>query len=159
MINPPYKIGPNGLALLKSDESLRLNTYDDATGLPVILGTPVKGKLTIGYGHTGADVKHGQSITEEYAEWLLQKDVIPAEQAVNLSITVPITQNQFDALVCFTFNVGVGAFKASTLLKVLNTGNFNAVPAQFKRWVRSGGKVMSGLVKRRNDEIALFEKT
>ena len=87
---------------------------------------------------------------------LLSQDVNPAENTVNTNVKVPLNQNQFDALVSFTFNVGGGAFKGSTLLKVLNQKQYTQVPTQLLRWTRAGGKVVQGLLNRRQNEIKLW---
>ena len=120
------------------------------------------GVLTIGVGHTGADVTEGMVITEEESLTLLKKDVVKFERAVNKYFSVTIPQNKFDALVIFSFNVGIGNFSNSTLLRVINS-NFNspAVVNEFKRWVyvtnSSGEKVKSnGLVKRQNATSCLW---
>ncbi|MFA9231415.1 MAG: lysozyme [Microgenomates group bacterium] len=116
--------------------------------------------LTIGYGHTGSDVSSGQLISEERAVELLRADVKTAEAAVRNSVKVELLPNQFDALVSFTYNVGVDAFKDSTLLKKINAGLFEDVPGQFGRWVKgtiNGEKVtLPGLVNRRNAEIDVW---
>lgn len=114
---------------------------------------------TIGWGTTrinGKPVQPGMAINEEYAEKLLRADVEEAETAVANSVVVPLTQNQFDALVVFTYNVGIGAFTSSTLLKLLNAGQYADVPTQMKRWVKQKGKVLNGLVRRRESEITLW---
>jgi lysozyme len=87
---------------------------------------------------------------------LLSQDVKPAEQSVNNGVKVSLNQNQFDALVSFTFNVGGGAFSSSTLLKVLNQGQYDQVPDQLRRWTKSGGRTVQGLVNRRENEIKLW---
>lgn len=124
------------------------------------------GLLTIGYGHlvdgqpmenyTGYPV----AISEAAAQHLLRKDLTVAENAVNSLVTVPLTQAQFDALVSFVFNVGIGAFKNSTLLRELNQGDYTEASKQFLRWNKvtiNGSKVVSaGLAKRREDESNLF---
>lgn len=110
---------------------------------------------TIGYGHTKT-AKQGQVISELQAKSLLIRDLAEYEQAVNEMVIVPLTQNQFDALVSFTFNVGTGAFSRSTLLKVLNRGEYEKVASQFGRWVNGGGRKLPGLVNRRKEERKLF---
>ena len=134
-----------GLDHIKSHEGLRTTAYRDPVGI-----------LTIGYGHTGADVKPGQRITEAQAEQLLRKDVGWAEDAVRKNVKVPLTQGQFDALVSFTFNCGAGALGKSTLLKKLNAGDYAGAQAEFGNWVRGGGKVLPGLVRRRQEEARMF---
>ena len=134
---------------IKQWEGLRLTAYTDSVGV-----------WTIGYGHTGADVKPGMTITNERADELLRGDLRTAERAVDSSVTVPLSDNQFGALVSFVFNVGSGAFKGSTLLKKLNAGDYDSVPAELARWNKGtiGGKkvVIPGLVNRRAAEIGLW---
>ncbi len=113
------------------------------------------GKWTIGYGHTGG-VKSGDVISKWQAEELLRKDVLTAERAVNRQ-RLPLNQNQFDALVSFTFNVGVGNFQKSTLLRKARVNvNDPSIAVEFKKWVYGGGKVLPGLVKRRQAEAGLY---
>jgi GH24 family phage-related lysozyme (muramidase) len=94
--------------------------------------------------------------TEEEATAQLQRDLAQIERDIVSVMHVPLTQNQFDALVCFTYNVGFGNLKSSTLLKCLNEGAFDQVPAQFLRWNKAAGRVLPGLTKRRQDEADLF---
>jgi lysozyme len=101
-------------------------------------------------------VKYVNGLTNQQVIDLLSQDVKPAEQAVNNGAKVPLSQNQFDALVSFTFNVGTGAFNGSTLLKVLNQKQYADVPTQLLRWTRAGGQVVQGLVNRRQNEIKLW---
>lgn len=113
------------------------------------------GKWTIGYGHTGG-VKSGDVISKWQAEELLRKDVLTAERALNRQ-RLPLSQNQFDALVSFTFNVGVGNFQKSTLLRKVRVNvNDPSIAVEFKKWVYGGGKVLPGLVKRRQAEAGLY---
>ena len=133
-----------GIELIKAHEGLRLDAYLCPAGVP-----------TIGYGHT-YNVKMGDRITAEQAEMLLIGDLIVAETEVN-RYGLNINQNQFDALVSFVFNVGAGNFRSSTLLKRLKANpNDPDIANQFKRWVYGGGKVLPGLVRRRNDEAKLY---
>ena len=101
-------------------------------------------------------VEYSNGLTGDQVTDLLSQDVTPAENAVNNGVKVPLNQNQFDALVSFTFNVGVGAFTSSTLLKVLNQGQYDQVPTQLLRWTRAAGQVVQGLVNRRQNEIDLW---
>lgn len=119
------------------------------------------GVLTIGFGHTGPDVVPGMKITPLEADSLLKKDVVKFEKAINDSVKISLSQNQFDALVSFVFNVGIGAFKDSTLLKRLNNKeNPNTVIAEeLPRWNKANGAVLSGLTRRRLAEIDLFCQT
>jgi len=142
------KLSDAGIALIKEMEGLRLDAYPDpATG-----GDP----WTIGYGHTGPDVRQGLMITAETAEELLRLDCAKFEDCVTDAVEVELAQHQFDALVSFAFNLGCGALMASTLLKLLNAGNFAAAEAQFTRWNRAAGKVMGGLTRRRLAEAEMF---
>ncbi len=135
----------NGLALTEQFEGLSLDAYQDQVGV-----------WTIGYGHTGSDVAPGLSITQEQAEDLLAQDVASAAAFVNNAVSVALTQNEFDALVDFVFNLGAGAFRSSTLLRNLNAGNYAAAANQFDAWDHAGGTVVAGLLRRRNAETALF---
>jgi GH24 family phage-related lysozyme (muramidase) len=137
-------INRDGLELIKSSEGCVLYTYDDGVGVP-----------TIGYGHTEG-VEWGQTITQTQAEELLKQDLNYFEQEVSNLVTVPLTDNQFSALVSFAFNVGIGAFAESTLLRFLNQGDYIGASEQFGRWVNGGGEVMPGLVFRRSLERELF---
>ncbi len=114
------------------------------------------GKTTVGYGHVLRLGEKFDSVTEEEAEALLASDILEAEKAIHGGVTVPLTQNQHDALVSFVFNVGRAAFLRSTLRKVINQGWHDEAPAQFKRWVYAGKKRLPGLVARRAEEAALY---
>lgn len=106
--------------------------------------------------HTGPDVKAGLTITQQQAEQLLINDLARFNNGVNALVTVKINQNQFDALISFSYNLGLGSLQQSTLLRLLNAGNFQAAADQFPRWDRAGGKEVAGLLARRNAERALF---
>ena len=123
-----HQLSENGAEFIKQFEGLRLTAYNDGTGV-----------MTIGYGHTG-DVKAGETITQAQADSYFNADVKWAVDAVNNAVKVELQQNQFDALVSFTYNVGEGAFKSSTLLKDLNTGDYKSVPSQLDRWIYAGEK-------------------
>ena len=114
------------------------------------------GVLTIGYGHTGKDVKLNMTITEEDADRFLWNDIEIFATGVNVLVKVPLNENQFGALVSFSFNVGLGALEKSTLLRLLNNGWYDQVPAQLMRWNKGGGRELSGLTKRRAAEAELF---
>jgi len=133
-----------GIELIKKFEGCRLKAYKCPAGV-----------WTIGYGHTN-NVRPDDVITQDEAEELLKRDLQVHEDNVKRLVKVPLTQGQFDALVSFEFNVGYGALANSTLLKVLNTGNYDAAAKQFKRWVYAGNKVLEGLVKRRIAETEMF---
>lgn len=135
----------NGLPLIKQFEGCKLTAYRDAVGIP-----------TIGYGETHG-VYMGMSITQERADQLLQARYNIVEAQVKQLLKVPVTNNQLGALVCFTYNVGIGNLAASTLLKELNSGvSPDVVAQQFGRWDQAGGQVLSGLVARRAAEAKLF---
>lgn len=125
-------------------EGLSLEAYEDCAGVP-----------TIGYGHT-KDVKMGDRISKYWAKELLKDDVREVEQQVQ-ELNVAQTQGQFDALVSFTFNLGIGRLKNSTLLKVIREGgSMSAIKKEFKRWVYAGGKRLRGLERRREWEAKRF---
>ena len=135
----------DGLHLTESFEGCRLQAYLDSVGVP-----------TIGYGHTHG-VTLGMTCTQEQAEQWLQQDIQVAAQAVNRMVTVALTQPEFDALVDFTFNLGTGSLQHSTLLRLLNAGNYKGAAAEFEKWDRAGGKVMAGLLRRRQAEEQMFD--
>jgi len=139
------KISQEGVNLIKHFEGCRLEAYKCPAGV-----------WTIGYGHTKG-VKEGDAIEQEAAEAFLIEDLEEFEQAVARLVKVPITQQQFDALVSFTFNLGAGNLAASTLLRKLNNYQYIEVPEQMMRWVKAGGQVLDGLVRRRAAEAALFQ--
>ncbi|RJG10929.1 lysozyme [Pseudomonas cavernicola] len=134
-----------GLALIQDFEGLRLTTYRDSVGV-----------LTIGWGHTGPDVVQGMAIDRAEAERLLRDDLHDAERAIQRLVTVPLKQHQFDALVSFTFNLGSGNLQGSTLLRKLNAKDYTGAGSEFSRWNKAGGRVLSGLIRRRAAERALF---
>ena len=136
-----------GIEQIKSFEGFRSMPYQD-----------VAGKLTVGYGHLmvhGDGTVQGSPITMGQATELLRKDLHTAEEAVN-SCGVELTQNEFDALVSFTYNLGVGAFQRSTLLKLLKAGNKEAAAKEFPKWSMAGGKEVPGILKRRFAEQECF---
>ena len=138
----------NGAHLTESFEGCKLTAYPD----PGTGGAP----WTIGYGHTGPDVHPGLTITQEQAEELLMQDTQKAAAAVNAKVTGDITQEEFDALVDFVFNVGAGNFAASTLLKKVNAGEIHGAAAEFEKWDMAAGKHMAGLLRRRHSEAEEF---
>lgn len=137
-----------------------LHAYDDfdPQHRPVRPGARVAGTLTIGVGHTGPDVFAGKMITRDESRRLFKEDIRKFTTGVERLVKVPLNDNQFGALVSFAFNVGLGAFQKSTLLKRLNAGEYDAVPFELKKYVRSKGKVMQGLVNRRAAESGLWAK-
>lgn len=154
------KMSDNGRKLLQQWEGIRKDVYNDSAGLP-----------TIGCGHlltrdelssgkiiiNGTPVKYCYGLTLSQIDQLLSHDLVSAEYAVNSGVDQELNQNQFDALCSFTFNVGVKAFMNSTLLKCINGGDYSEVPFQLRRWNKSGGKVVAGLINRRENEIRLWE--
>ncbi len=133
-----------GLALIKKFEGCELKAYQCSAGV-----------WTIGYGHT-KDVVEGMEITQEQAEQMLVDELHEYESYINKYVTVALSQNQFDALVSWVYNLGPANLSASTMLKVLNSGEYEDVPAQMKRWNKAGGKVLEGLIRRREAEACLF---
>lgn len=133
-----------GIALIKSFESLRLRAYQDQVGV-----------WTIGYGST-AGVQPGMIITEDQADQMLRADLSEAEAAVSKWVTATLSENEFSALVSFTFNLGAGSLQSSSLRKMLNAGNRKGAADQFLVWDRAGGKEVDGLERRRKAERALF---
>ncbi len=136
-------IGPEGLALIEQFEGCKLQAYQDGNGI-----------WTIGYGHVGA--RAGQYESQEQAEADLCADLGTAERAVSRFVRVSLNQNQFDALVSFTYNEGAGRLQASTLLRYVNSGAMHAASAQFVVWDIVAGAVSPGLLRRRVAEQALF---
>lgn len=144
------KTSQAGVDFIKSFEGLRFTAYLDAVGIP-----------TIGYGHTGPDVVLGKRINQHQAENLLKQDLDRFEKAVKELVKIPLNQAQFDALVSFAFNVGVNAFKESTLLRRLNAKEnpCGVAKEELPRWNKGdGGRVLSGLTRRRSSEVELFCK-
>ena len=139
------KISQEGIALIKKFEGCDLKAYMCAADV-----------LTIGYGHT-ATVHENMQITQEVADKLLLGDLEIYEKAVNENVKVPLDENQFSSLVSWTFNLGETNLKNSTLLKVLNENKHDEVPAQIRRWNKAGGRVLEGLIRRREAEALLFE--
>lgn len=137
-----------GIAAIKRREGLELKAYPD----PGTGGAP----WTIGYGHTGRDVKPGMEIDENTAEALLVGDLASREKAVGRLVSVDLTQGQFDALVSLVYNIGERNFATSTLLRKLNAGDYEGAADEFLRWNRAAGRVMKGLALRREDERAQF---
>ncbi len=132
--------------VIKEHEGLFLTAY-----------TCPAGKATIGWGHT-AHVALGTRISKEDAEKFIREDVAVVEAGIVRLLTVLVTQGQFDALVSFAFNLGLGNLEKSTLLKLLNAGDAAGAAAEFDKWVNAGGKRLAGLVERRRSERVLFEQ-
>lgn len=140
------KCNQAGIRIIKKYEALKLMAYY----------CPAK-ILTIGWGHTGPDVKSGMQISEHMADLLLEKDLEKFEAGISLLLKRKVTENQFSALVCLVFNIGLEAFQDSTLLLKLNSGApLDHCGTEFLRWNKSKGKVLNGLTKRRQEERDLF---
>lgn len=144
-------IGKQGLELIKKYEGFYSKPYLDPIGIP-----------TIGYGATYYPSKvkvtmKDKPLTEKEASELLVQMLKVYENQVALLVTKPINQNQFDALVSFTYNLGATNFGKSTLLKKINVNpNDSTIRQEFEKWNRAGGKILNGLIKRRKDEAALY---
>ena len=139
------KCSQEGLELIKKFEGCKLKSYKCSAGV-----------WTIGYGHTEG-IKEGDMVSPQEADKLLRADVFKFEEYVADNVMVELTQNQFDALVAWTFNLGVGNLRNSTMLKKLNNADYTSVPFEMKRWNKAGGKTLDGLVRRRQAESLLFE--
>lgn len=138
------RISQKGIELIKKFEGCRLEAYRCPAGV-----------WTIGYGHTKG-VKDGMKISWEQAEEFLREDLKIYEQAVERCVKVPLSQNQFDALVSFCYNCGGEALRTSTLLRLLNESKYSESAEQFLRWNKAGGKVLAGLTRRREEEREMF---
>lgn len=139
------KTSNNGLELIKRHEGCRLTAYKCPAGV-----------LTIGYGHTGADVVAGMMITQQQADELLRRDVRWAADAVNRE-NLNINQNQFDALVSFVFNLGAVNFRGSTLLKMIKVNPLSInIRTEFGKWCKAKGSTLPGLALRRKHEAELY---
>lgn len=143
------KTSDRGVALIKAHEGLRLQAYQDPVGV-----------WTIGVGHTTAagppKVERGMKITEAGADAILRQDLAKFEGYVTDAVKVPLNQNEFDALVSWTFNLGPSNLRSSTLLRKLNAGDRAGAADEFLKWDKAGGKKLAGLTKRREAERALF---
>ena len=137
-------ISEAGLALIREFEGCKLEAYLDSVGIP-----------TIGVGHT-AGVKMGDICTQDQADTWLRTDVQVAVRCVANSVTGVLSQGQIDALTSFVFNLGCGALRNSSLLRMLNAGHDDAAAQQFERWNHAGGRVLAGLTARREAEKELF---
>lgn len=156
----PLQLSADGAAMIQTQETgtgqPSLTAYEDPRG---------SGKYSIGYGHhitgheasiIGINLNSSSRITPDQAEALFESDVSGAEATVNNSVTVALSQNQFDALVDFVYNIGAKNFQGSTLLKDLNAADYEGAAAQFAAWNKSGGQVNTALVSRREIEQSLF---
>ena len=142
-------VSNKGVDLICEFEGKRLVAYDDGVGV-----------WTIGFGTikypSGNRVKKGDTCTLEQAKEYMRHDLIEFEHTVNSFVKVLLSQNQFDALVSLSYNIGSSAFKSSTLVKKLNSGDYRGAADQFNVWINAGGKRMQGLVNRRDKEKLLF---
>lgn len=138
-----------GIALIKQFEGCKLTAYQDSVGV-----------WTIGYGWTqpvdGKPIRAGMTIKQEAAERLLKTGLVSYESDVSRLVKVGLNQDQFDALVSFTYNLGARSLSTSTLLRKLNAGDYAGAADEFLRWNKAGGKVLNGLTRRREAERALF---
>jgi lysozyme len=143
------KISSQGYDLIREFEGLRTEAYRDAVGV-----------WTIGYGHTSAAgeprVKPGMAITQDEATEILKRDVETFADGVRRHLKVELTEDKFSALVSFAYNVGLGNFARSSVLKAVNTHDFAAVPRRLALWNKAGGRTLPGLIRRRAAEAALF---
>ena len=142
------EVNQAGVDLIRRFEGCRLDAYPD----PGTGGAPI----TIGYGATGPGIELGVVWTQEEAEARLVEDIAQFAGAVERALTVPVSANEFAAMVSLAFNIGAGAFRKSTLLRLVNDGHLEAAAEQFLRWNRAGGREMPGLTRRRQAERQLF---
>jgi len=139
------KTSTEGLSLIKKFEGCELEAYKCAAGV-----------WTIAYGRI-KKVKEGDTCSQDEAEEWLLEELVEYESYINDMVDVDLKQCQFDALVAWVYNLGPSNLKSSTLLNVLNAGEYKNVPEQIKRWNKAGGKVLEGLIRRREAEALLFE--
>jgi len=143
------KMCDEGLELIKAQEGFRSRAYRDATGV-----------WTIGYGHTSMagppQVREGLEISRAEGENILRRDVGRFAGGVRRLLTRTLSDRQFSALVSFAYNVGLGNFERSSVLRAVNAGDFEAVPRRLALWVKAGGRTLPGLIRRRAAEAALF---
>lgn len=143
------KTSQNGVTVMHYFESCKLTAYPDP-------GSADGNPWTIGWGSTGPGIAKGTLWTQAQADARFIDDLTKFEQGVAAVVSVPVSQGQFDALVSFAYNLGLGSLRSSTLLKLLNGLDYNGARDQFSRWNKNDGKVMKGLVRRRAAEVALF---
>lgn len=139
------RIGPKGIKLIKEFEGWKATAYLCPANV-----------WTIGWGSTGPHVKPGMTITPERGEALLRADLARFEAAVTHGVTTSVTQDQYDAMVSLAFNIGVAAFKRSSVLRHTNARNWAAAEKAFALWNKAGGRVLPGLVRRRRAEADLY---
>lgn len=140
-----FTYSKDGLHLTEQFEGCKLKAYQDSGGV-----------WTIGYGHTHCVLQNDTCTLEQAEQWVID-DINYSSSIVNRNVKIEINQHEFDALVDFVFNVGVGNFLSSTLLKYLNAGNFKAAAAEFLRWDKCKGVKLAGLLARRQAEKTEFE--
>ena len=145
MIRNKMKISENGLELIKKFEGCETTAYQDSVGV-----------WTIGFGHTKG-VEEGQTCSIEDAESMLADEMDEYEGYINNMVKVDLQQHEFDALVAWVYNLGPTNLGESTMLKVLNGGQFDRVPDEMNRWTRAGGEILEGLVRRRQAESLMFQ--
>jgi lysozyme len=159
------RVSQHGIDLLIELEDVRSHLYRDIKHLASIgIGHLLtkselcSGKIAITDPATGQRevIRYANGLTPRQMHLLLEQDLEPVVQTIQLHVHVPLTQHQFDALCCFCYNIGCEAFLGSSLLKMLNQGYYAAVPYQMSRWVHAGGEVVAGLINRRHQEIALW---
>lgn len=162
VVKNDFQLSSQGVALLKSIEKLRLKPYDDQTGKDITAWCP---GATIGYGHLIPRhewEKYKSGITDASAQNLFMTDLLPYRQAVTSKVTAQLSQNQFDALVIFVFNIGIAAFTSSSVLKLVNDPAANTghkdLESAWKAWNKSQGVINAGLVNRRNAEWNMYSK-
>lgn len=131
--------------LIKHNEGCRLEAYQDSVGV-----------WTIGYGHTGPDVTEGLSVTQDEAEALLRQDLEKFQDGVDAAIGADTSDNQYGAMVSLAFNIGLGNFCGSSVLRTHNAGDHQAAADAFLMWNKAGGRVLPGLDRRRHEERALY---
>jgi lysozyme len=145
MIRNKMKISEDGLELIKKFEGCETTAYQDSVGV-----------WTIGFGHTKG-VEEGQTCSIEDAESMLADEMDEYEGYINNMVKVDLQQHEFDALVAWVYNLGPTNLGESTMLKVLNGGQFDRVPDEMNRWTRAGGEILEGLVRRRQAESLMFQ--
>jgi lysozyme len=138
------KISQEAIDQIKKFEGFKSKAYLDAVGIP-----------TIGYGHISG-VKLKDVCTEEQAEEFLKQDLIPGEEAITKLVKVDLNQGQWDSLLDFCFNLGVGSFSRSSLLRLLNERKFSEAAEEFDKWIYGGHQILPGLITRRNWEKRRF---
>lgn len=156
------KMSDKGIKLLKEWEGFKRTPYNDIANNPTVGVGHLLTKQELMCNGVIINTEHGNKVisidlplSDQSIETLLRQDLEKAERAVDV-VSIGLNQNQIDSLISFAFNIGVAAFKSSTLFKRLKSRDFQDIPNQLKRWVHSGGKISKGLVNRRNNEIKLW---